>query len=148
MKNTRTYRKEHMSNKAQILRKIYLGLILIMFIVVIHDSFVHELPFYYILFLIGGLIIGRIVALFTIFYIKEDEKILTFRSTPLGIFVLILLLVIRFAIGKFILRDFNIIWTANALYLFFVGIYYSKMKNIIRQVDKQVYKKLFDENKP
>ena len=137
-----------MSNKAQILRKIYLGLILIMFIVVIHDSFVHELPFYYILFLIGGLIIGRIVALFTIFYIKEDEKILTFRSTPLGIFVLILLLVIRFAIGKFILRDFNIIWTANALYLFFVGIYYSKMKNIIRQVDKQVYKKLFDENKP
>jgi len=146
MKNKRKHRKEHLSNKVRILSKIYLGLILFMFAVVIYDSFFHELPFYYILFLLGGFITGRMVTSFTKFYILEDEKMLTFQSTPVGILLLILLLVIRFAIGKFTLKQFDVIWTADALYLFFIGIYYAKMKNIIRQLDKRVYHKLFEKN--
>ena len=99
------------------LRKIYLGLMLFMFSIVLYDSFMHELPFYYILFFIAGMNIGRLVSTFSKFYIQEDQKIITFRSTPVGIMVIVLLLVIRFIIGKLILTQFNIVWTADALSL-------------------------------
>lgn len=145
MKKLKTQRKEHTSKKIQVLTKIYLALILVMFSVVVYDSFVHALPFYYILFLIAGLIFGRLISSLSKFYIKEDEKILTFQSTSLGIIVIILLLVIRFTVGKIILKQFDIIWTADAIYLFFIGVYYAKVKNMVRQIDIQVYQKFFGE---
>lgn len=143
MKNVKTSIKEHTSKKIKVLRKIYLGLMLFMFIIVLHDSFMHDLPFYYVLFFIGGLFIGRLVSTFSKFYIQEDEKIITFRSTPVGIIVIVLLLLIRFIVGKLILTQFNIVWTADALSLLFIGIYFAKVKNMFKQVDKQVYQKFF-----
>ena len=145
MKNEKTHRKEHISKKVKVLRKIYLWLILLMFCIVLYDSFMHELPFYYVLFFIAGIIIGRLVSTFSEFYIQEDEKIFTIRSTPTGIVIILLLLLIRFFIGKIMLTQFNIIWTADALYLFFIGIYSAKVRNMLRQLDKQVYERLFGE---
>ena len=145
MKNVKTHRKEHTSKKNKVLRKIYLGLMLFMFSIVLYYSFMHELPFYYILFFIAGMNIGRLVSTFSKFYIQEDEKIFTFRSTPMGIIVIVLLLLIRVILGKLILTQFNIVWTADALYLFFIGIYSAKVRNMLRQLDKQVYQRLFGE---
>ena len=122
-----------------------MGLILFMFAVVLHDSFVHELPFHYILFFIGGLSIGRILAATQKFTVKKDMAILTIEGNPLAIIVTIILLVIRLFIGKLILADLNVVWTADALYLFFVGIYYAKIKYIVRQMDERVYIKLFED---
>lgn len=42
---------------------INLFLVLLMFSALIHNSFMHDLPFYYILYGIAGLIIGHFVAL-------------------------------------------------------------------------------------
>jgi len=105
----------------------------------------HELPFYYVIFYVVGIIIGRLVSSFSEFYMQEDEKIFTIRSTPTGIIMIVLLLLIRFFIGKIMLSKFNIVWTADALYLFFIGIYFSKVKNMLKQLDKQFYQKLFGE---
>ena len=143
MKNAKTRIKEHTSKKINVLRRIYLGLILLMFGIVLYDSFMHELPFYYVLFFIAGLFVGHLVSSFSKFYIQEDEKIITFQSTPMGIIVIVLLLLIRFILGKLILTQFNIVWTADALYLLFIGIYYAKAKNMLKQIDKQVYQKFF-----
>jgi len=145
MKNKKPHRKEHISKKVKVLRKIYLWLILFMFFIVLYDSFMHELPFYYVIFYVVGIIIGRLVSSFSEFYMQEDEKIFTIRSTPTGIIMIVLLLLIRFFIGKIMLSKFNIVWTADALYLFFIGIYFSKVKNMLKQLDKQFYQKLFGE---
>ncbi len=110
---------------------------------VIHNSFVNELPFYYILFLIGGLIIGRFVASAQKFSVNEDAETLTIERNPLAIAITLILLVIRFFAGKLILEEFNIVWVADALYLLFIGIYYSNIKRIIREIDERVYTKLF-----
>jgi len=116
-----------------------------MFVVVIHDSFVHELPFYYILFLIGGMVIGRFVAATQKFSVNEDVGIMTIEGNPVAIIVTLILLVIRFFAGKLILEEFNIVWVADALYLLFIGIYYSNIKRIIREIDERVYTKLFED---
>ena len=145
MKKRIQYQKMHTSCKVKIIRWINIGLILFMFGVVIHDSFVHELPFYYILFLIGGMVIGRLVAATQKFSINEAAETLTVEGNPLAIVITLILLVIRFFAGKLILEEFNIVWTVDALYLLFIGIYYSNIKRIIREIDERVYSKLFED---
>jgi len=144
MKKRKQYRKTHTSRKVKIINWINLGLILFMFAVVIHDSFVHELPFYYILFLLGGMGIGRIVAATQKFSVDENVEILTIEGNPLAIAITLILLAIRFFVGKLILAEFNIVWVTDALYLLFIGIYYSNIKRIIREIDERVYTKLFE----
>ena len=144
MKKRIQYRKTHTSRKVKVIRWINIGLILFMFGVVIHDSFVHELPFYYILFLLGGLGIGRFVAATQKFSVNEDAETLTIEGNPLAIAITLILLVIRFFAGKLLLAEFNIVWVTDALYLLFIGIYYSNIKRVIREIDERVYSKLFE----
>ncbi len=144
MKKRKQYQKTHTSRKVKIINWINIGLIIFMFAVVIHDSFVHELPFYYILFLLGGMGIGRIVAATQKFSVNEDVGILTIEGNPLAIAITLILLAIRFFVGKLILAEFNIVWVTDALYLLFIGIYYSNIKRIIREIDERVYTKLFE----
>ena len=145
MKKRKQYRKTHTSRKVKIINWINIGLIIFMFAVVIHDSFVHELPFYYILFLLGGMGIGRIVAATQKFSVDENVEILTIEGNPLAIAITLILLAIRFFVGKLILAEFNIVWVTDALYLLFIGIYYSNIKRIIREIDERVYTKLFED---
>jgi uncharacterized membrane protein AbrB (regulator of aidB expression) len=116
-----------------------------MFGIVIHDSFVHALPFYYVLFFLGGIVIGRFVASSDKLVVKENVKQLTLEFNPIGIVVTLLLLVIRFFAGKLILEEFRVIWAADALYLLFIGIYYARIKHMIRQFDEKVYEMFFEE---
>ena len=52
--------RAHTSAKVRVSQWINVGLILFMFSIVIYDSFVHNLPFYYILFILAGLLIGQL----------------------------------------------------------------------------------------
>ncbi len=52
------------------------------------------------------MIIGQLVSTFSKFYREEDEKKVTFRSTPAGIMVIALILLNRFIPGKIILVQY------------------------------------------
>ena len=145
MSKIKRYRSQHTSKKVKLLRWINIGLILLMFIVVIHDSFIHDLPFYYVLYFIGGFVVGKLIASSDKLTVKEDVKQLTLEFNPLGIVVTVLLLVIRFFAGKLILEEFEVLWAVDALYLIFIGIYYARIKHLVRQFDEKVYIKFFEE---
>ena len=146
MRKAKQYRREQTSKKVKAIQWINIGLILFMFAVVIHDSFVHELPFYYILFVLAGLSIGSLVSRAQKISFKHVEKNITLDSSPVGTIITLVLIGVRYFAGKLILDEFNIVWTADAIYLFFIGIYYSKIQNIIRQINDGVYTKLFEDN--
>ena len=139
------YRKQYTSKKVKMTQWVNIGLIVFMFGIVIHDSFVHNLPFYYILFILGGLIIGHFISKTAKVTFKEGAKVITVGSNLAGIIITLVLIVVRFFAGKLILDEFSIIWTADAIYLFFIGIYYSKIQNIIQQIDEDVYARLFED---
>ena len=139
------FHKEHTSLKIKIIQRISLGLILFMFIVVIHDSFIHDLPFYYILFFLAGHIIGHFISKIQKVSVKQDENIFTIKASIAGTILALALLGIRFFAGKLLLDGLNVIWTSDAIYLFFIGIYYSKIINIMRQIDEDVYTRLFED---
>ena len=119
-------------------------MILFMTVTVLHDSFKHELPFYYILFLLAGLIIGRLVSHLQKVSRKEEEHVLTIESNQFAIFATIILISIRYFAGKIILDQFNVVWISDAILLMFIGIYYAKLKNIFKQIDERVYTYLLE----
>ncbi len=144
MKQRKVFQKKHTDRKIRIKRWINIGLILLMIGIVLHDSFVHDLPFYYILFAIGGLIVGRFVSMSQQVSDKEGGDLLTVEANPLAIIITFLLLGLRFFAGRIILEQFNVVWIADAIYLLFIGIYYSQLKSIINQIDERVYTYLVD----
>ena len=139
MKQRKLFQKKRTDRKIKIFRWINSSMLLFMFVIVLHDSFVHNLPFYYILYMLGGLGIGWIVSSFQKVSVKEGEELLTLETSPISTIITILLLVFRHFAGRIILEQFNVVWIADAIYLIFIGIYYSRLKNIINQIDERLY---------
>ena len=50
-----------------------------------------------------------------------------------------MLLVFRYAFGKILLVDFHVVYASGALYLFFIGIYYSKWRMVLKKIDEVIY---------
>lgn len=121
--------------------------ILILSCVVLYDSFKYNIPFYYILFLLAGSLIGRIFKLSHHVEFDENEVQLKLRSNHWAIFFLLLLLLVRFIIGPYVLNALHFVDPSDALLLFFIGVYHSKLHVIIKQIDNLFYRFLLTSTK-
>jgi hypothetical protein len=115
------------------------GLILLMFSIVLYDSFIYQIPFYYVCFLLLGLAIGRTVSL--IVRIKHCTEKDNFRieTSVYSLVITLALLSVRFLWGRHLLEYLNVLWATDALYLIFVGVYFAKRRSLVRQMDEIVY---------
>jgi len=149
MSKKSSFHRKHSDPKIKVYKYIYAAALLLMFGIVLHDSFVHALPFYYVLYGIGGVIVGRFVALTYEISLDKEKNIFHIRTSRTGIIVLLLLLAFRFFAGKVILEGLHVIWATDVIYLIFIGIYYAKLQSIVKQMDERVYEyireKIIDE---
>ena len=140
-KSKKSYIKSKASRKLIITRFTLRALILALGVTVIYDSFVHNTPLYYILFLILGRFSGNAYKLLFSIEETEDEKFQV-RSNSWNIVVTLILFAFRHLVGKAILESIHVIWATDAIYLFFIGLYYTKWKVIIRGIDDIIYENL------
>ena len=120
-------------------RLVFRLIILVMSLVVLYDSFKHELPFYYILFLLLGVVVGRIYNYTHRVEFDQESLEVSLNTNRWSLVLLILVIVIRFVLGKRFLESINVFWAGDALYLFFIGVYHSRLKGIVRQIDEIYY---------
>jgi len=111
-----------------------------MWLVVLYDSFQHDLPFYYILFWLAGVLAGRIYKYTHRVEFEEEGLKISMRTNRWSLLLLVLVIVIRFLPGKTLLESFKVIWAGDALYLFFLGVYHARWKGIVRQIDEIYYR--------
>jgi hypothetical protein len=121
--------------------------ILILSSVVLYDSFKYNIPFYYILFLLAGSLIGRIFTLSHHVEFDENEVQLKLRRNHWAIFFLLLLLSGRFIIGPYVLNALHFVDPSDAILLFLIGIYHSKLHVVIKQIDNLFYRFLLTSTK-
>lgn len=140
-------RKQYFNKKIRANGRIYAVVILIMFGIVMYDSFRNDLPFHYILYAIAGILTGRIYYYTREILFDENTSRITYRSNPAGIIIGIVLLVLRFYAGNIILEAFNVMWITDAVYLFFIGVYLSKLKTMIKQIDDKLFAYLYEREK-
>ena len=139
MKKKDTYLKQKAEKKLIIRHYVLQGLIALMFAIVLYDSFQHQTPFYYVCFSLLGLFIGRILSFTDRVKHSEESETFTISSGLFGIVISLFLLSIRFIWGRTILQFADVIWTTDALYLFFIGIYWAKINSVVSQMDEIIY---------
>jgi hypothetical protein len=100
-----------------------------------------------VLFALVGAIVGKLFFLFYKIQVNKENLELTLTKNRSSIVMLFLLIVVRFIIGRRVLESFHVIEISDALYLFFIGIYYTKWKVIIKQIDELYYQVLTNFNK-
>jgi len=120
---------------------------LVMILIVLYDSTVFRTPLYYIIFALVGAIVGKLFFFSHKVQVNEENLELTLTTNRGSIVLLILMIVVRFIIGRQVLESFHVIEISDALYLFFIGIYYTKWKVIINQIDELYYQVLANLNK-
>lgn len=141
MSNNRdAFKKQYVDKKIRRSGRVYYLIILIMFGIVIYDSFVFTLPFYYILYWLAGYFAGKVIWLSQKVVIVKETQMLSLEAGAAGKILSLILIVIRFFVGTIILKTFNVIWITDALYLIFIGVYLSKIISISKQVDEYLYK--------
>jgi len=133
------YLKQKSDKKLIIRHYIFQALILFMFGIVLYDSFNHNVPFYYICFLLIGRFIGRVISIADRVKHDGENGHFTVASSPFSLIIILFLLFTRFIGGKYILDFAEVLWTTDALYLIFIGIYWSKWRSLLRQMDEIVY---------
>jgi hypothetical protein len=122
---------------------------LVMIVIVLYDSYVFITPLYYIIFAWVGAIVGKLFFFSHKVQVNKENLELTLSKNRGSIVLLFLLIFVRFIIGRRLLESFHVIEISDALYLFFIGIYYTKWKVIIKQIDELYYQVLanFKKNK-
>lgn len=148
MTKKETYLKQKAEKKLIVRHYILQALIVFMFVIVLYDSFKHQTPFHYICFLFLGLFIGRIYSITDRVKHGVESETFTITANTFSLVITLLLLSIRFFWGRSILEFANIQWTTDALYLFFIGIYWAKQKSIVRQMDEIIYGWLKEKEDP
>lgn len=134
----KTFIKSQVDSRLLFLNYWLLFLIYIMLIIVLYDSVIHNTPLYYAVFYIVGMLLGRAFS-YTMSIENNHQGKLTLSSNIFYTLITFSLLLIRYILGKTMLEYINIVWTTDALYLLFIGIYYSKWKTIIRKIDNYIY---------
>ena len=145
MSKRRSFLLENTDKKLRISNIIIKVILFILIAFVIFDSYNYNIPFYYVLFIFVGILIGKIYKLSH----KVDFDDQTLKSSLFtnkwSIVFLISLLSFRFFLGQKMFQFFGFESSIDALYLLFIGIYYSKWKVIISQLDDNYYS-LFKKN--
>jgi hypothetical protein len=139
MRKRHNYLKQKADKRLLLRNYVFQALIFLLFLIVLYDSFIHKTPFYYICFLLLGLFIGKVLSIADRVKQSEEDGTFTVISTPYGIIITLFLLSFRFFWGRQILDFANVLYATDALYLLFIGIYWSKWKSTLRQMDEIIY---------
>lgn len=129
-----TDKKLHRTNR------ILKALILIMAGMVIYNSYRHATPLYYILFFFAGTMLS--VVYNYIYHAEREGNQIKLTSNRWNIVMTVLLILLRFFGAIPILESLEVTWIYDAVYLFFIGLNFKKLKIMIKQLDEVVYKEL------
>lgn len=122
-------------------------LILILSGFVIYDAVVLKTPLYYIAFLLAGRIVGTVYR--KIYRVGHDANSDQFELNTgvFNIILTILLIVFRYAFAEELLGDLRVQWINDGLYLFFIGLHWSKLHILYNQMEEMTFKYLLKNQK-
>ncbi len=137
---------EHLDKKVRISYAIFLITIITMFVIVIADSFKYKLPFYYVLFVLSGLLISYgLKRADKIQWNNQDRKI-TRGWDIAGIIILIWITGMRYFFLPDFLKEIHVIFISDAIMLIFIGIYLGRLIHMRSTVNEIVFSLFYEKN--
>jgi len=141
------YYKEYVDKRIRLQKLIYLAMILVVFCIVLYDSFFNTLPFHYILFfLLGKLISALLRKTQKATWDENDNKVIIERSI-IGLVFFTLVVLLRALLLPRILNHLHIVFISDALFLTAMGWFSGRIQLISWLVEEHAFSG-FINNKP
>lgn len=137
------YLKQNVDSTIKKLNNSLVVVILIMMAIVAYDSYIFNTPLYYMGFFFGGLIIGRVFEKTMFIQFETESQTFTLTKSIFQFVISVLFLVFRFFVGALVLKSFHVVDVSDALYLLFIGIYFSKWRVVLEKIDSIIYEYAF-----
>ncbi|MDX1314452.1 MAG: hypothetical protein R3356_03030 [Eudoraea sp.] len=146
----RKYIKDRMDRRLRWMNMTLLIIIAIKLAIVLYDAFVFKTPLYYIGFFIGGYMLGGIFRRTAIVQFNVESDSFELTTSIVYSILSLSLLILRYAFGKNLLEELHVVYASDAIYLFLIGMYYSKWRMLLKKIDAVIYefaeKKLDEKN--
>ncbi len=139
MSTKRKYIRRRSNRKLRSLNQLLQAAIYLMAAIVLYDSFIHRTPLFYLGFYFTGLVVGRVFRYMMVVERTEETNEFVLNTNKWDLVFTVVLILFRFVYGIAFLESINIVWASDAIYLFFIGIYRSKWKGVVKQIDEIVY---------
>jgi Na+/H+ antiporter NhaD/arsenite permease-like protein len=146
MKARKAFYKKHVAKSIRVMMALFIVSYLLMFGIVLYDSFIHHLPFHYILFFLVGLAISIVYRVIQrLHWNEEAQKIVRKRDViglilSIGLFV-VLMLIRKCALPE-MLRAFNIVYVSDAIFVTMMGIFFGRVHTMAKQIEEIVFGKM------
>jgi len=138
MKAKREYYKNYVDGKTRIRKLIYFLIPLIAFCIVLYDSFVNELPFYYILFFFIGGFMSLILKNTQKVKFREDGK-LTINRNFVGLSIIVIVIILRVFLFPRILTELNVVFVSDALFLILIGWFFGRISLLSDKIEEKAF---------
>jgi hypothetical protein len=138
MKAKREYYKNYVDGKTRIRKLIYFLIPLIAFCIVLYDSFVNELPFYYILFFFIGRFMSLILKNTQKVKFREDGK-LTINRNFVGLSIIVIVIILRVFLFPRILTELNVVFVSDALFLILIGWFFGRISLLSDKIEEKAF---------
>ena len=118
---------------------IYLLIFLILFGIVLYDSFYHDLPFHYVMYIFFGLFISRLLVKTQ----KAERSLIdnkfTVQYNLLSLMVILVVIVLRIYVFPKVLSQFNVIFISDAVLIIMMGWFLGRIKLLSEQIESEVF---------
>ena len=142
MKRKKEIYHKYIHKKLRRIILIYLLICLIMFSIVILDSFKHDLPFYYILFFVPGILLSLLFKKTQKIFWNQEEKKIIKKMDFVGITLIISIVLIKKTILPIVFSSINIIYITDAILIVTIGIFSGRIIFMWKEI-KKIFSKKF-----
>lgn len=110
-------------------------MILVLIGLVAYDAWVYKTPLYYMVFALLGALVGSIYS--RIYSVRRniEKGKFTLRSNYLSIIMSLLLIIFKVFLEKDVAQTMGIIRLDDAVYLYYIGLKWSKLRVIYNQIE-------------
>ena len=123
------YKSKNLHIAIRLTFRIYILMALYLFASVLYDSYIYNLPFYYILFLILGMLIGQIYRYTQSMKWDEEKQLVVTEFDKVGIFILLSFILFKhFVLNNLVDMSLHPIYLTDAIALITLGAVYTKLK--------------------
>jgi hypothetical protein len=148
MKSKPAFYKKYVDKSIRIQRGIFIVVGLIMFIFVMYDSVVNNLPFYYVVFFIIGILISiSFIKIKKLTWNEHEQKIELRRMSIFGFILIIFIVILRIFILPDVFLQLSIIHITDAVLLISMGIFAGRIHFIGGQIEELTFERYMKKNK-
>jgi len=139
MNPKRQYYIQYVHRRVRLRKLIYFLIFIILLGIVLYDSYYHDLPFHYVLYMLLGLAISRLLAKTQKAERRVIDNKLTVKYNLSSILIILMVIVLRIYAFPKVLSQFNVIFISDAVLLIVMGWFFGRVKLLSDQIEGEVF---------